>query len=82
MTLRTPAPTNDFPVRVKALLGGKEDIMYPENRISQGAKRSRENLDDTARAYGLEAIAYRAGIRQTNETGVIEAMMEIGRAVP
>lgn len=56
--------------------------MYPENRISQGAKRSRENLDDTARAYGLEAIAYRAGIRQTNETGVIEAMMEIGRAVP
>ena len=56
--------------------------MYPENDSRQGAKRSRENLDDTARAYGLEAIAYRAGIRQTNETAVIEAMTEIERAVP
>ena len=50
--------------------------MYPENKISQGAKRSRENLGDTTSAYGLEAITYRAGIRQTNETVVIEAMIE------
>lgn len=56
--------------------------MYPENNISQGAKRSRENLDDTVREYGLEVIAYRVGIRQTNETVVIEAMMEIERAAP
>ena len=56
--------------------------MYPENKISQGAKRSRENLDDTARTYGLEAITYRVGIRQTNETEVIEEMIGIERAAP
>ena len=56
--------------------------MYPENNISQGAKRSRENLGDTTRAYGLEAITYRVGIRQTNETVIIEAMIEIERAAP
>ena len=56
--------------------------MYPENNISQGAKRSRENLDDTTRGYGLEVIAYRAGIRQTTETVAIVVMMRIERAAP
>jgi hypothetical protein len=55
--------------------------MYPENHNRQGASRSREDLEDTAHVYGFEAIAYRVGIRQTNETAVIEAMMIIERAV-